>query len=238
MFTCKQLIQMAAAPAVLGLILVAPVQATTVTDGYVGSNAHGWDDVIGDASEFDIQSMNVTVSGSVLTVSVSTNFAGLGDNGLYSGYTYSGNGIGYGDLFLSSGWNPYGSAPYSSDSASNGTVWNYGFSLDDRYMSEGTAGTGTLYSLNSGNNLTDTLLSDNFITGATYRNGQEVAVNTRSGDVTAINSGSWYVDATGKTVNFSVDLAGTGLLGSNIGVRWEMTCANDAIEGGVSTVEF
>ncbi len=239
MFTYKQLTRMLAVPALLGLVLVAPAQAATIMDNYVGSDAHGRGDVIGSASDFNIISMDVTVSGTMLNVSINTNFAGKGDNGLFAADTYSGNGIGYGDLFLSSSWNPYGTAPYSGDNASNGTVWNYGFALDNRYMNEGAAGTGTLYSLNSGNNLTDTLLSNDFIsctTNCIYRDGQAVAVNTGSAGVSAFNSGTWSIDTSTNTVNFQLDLAGTGLLGSNIGVRWGMTCANDAIEGSVSTV--
>jgi hypothetical protein len=240
MFTHKQLIQMIAAPAMLGLIMVAPAQAATVMDNYIGSNDHGYGDVIGSAADFNIISMNVTMSGTMLNVSINTNFAGKGDNRLFASDTYSGNGIGYGDLFLSTSWNPFGTATdsYSGDNANNGTVWNYGFALDNRYMNEASAGTGTLYSLNSGSNATDTLLSNSFIDGsrAIYRDGQAVAVNTASAGVSSFNSGTWDINTATNTVNFQLDLAGTGLLGSNIGVRWGMTCANDAIEGSVSTV--
>ncbi len=233
MFNHKQLIQMVAAPAMLGLILVAPAQATTIMDNYMGSNNHGYGDVIGNTSIYDIQSMNVTVTGSVLNVSISTNFAG--NAGVDSSLVGNG-GIGYGDLLLSSSWNPFGTAPYKYDNASNGTHWTYGLSLDNRWSNSG--GVATLYSLNGNNS--DVLLSNDFIncgSSCYYRDGQAMAVNT-SAAAGIVDTGLWSVDTNNNTVNFSIDLAGTtGLLGaSNMGIHWGMTCANDVIEGGVSTV--
>ncbi len=207
------------------------VNSATITDNYIGADAHGWGDVIGSTSDFDIMSMDVVISGSILTVNISTNFAGKGDDGLFAAYT-GGNGIGYGDLFLSSVWTPDGSAPYATDDAANGTVWEYGFSLDNRWMSEGSAGTGKLYSLDSSDNHSDIKMSDDFLTGATFRNGQEIAVDTAGGNVTALNSGTWSIDAVNSLVSFEVDLTGTSLLSSSaIALHWGPTCANDVIEG-------
>jgi hypothetical protein len=223
-------------------LLTAYAQAnavpTIIADDYVGSDSHGYGDVIGNTSNFQINNMSVELIGTKLSVTISTSFAGKGDNGLFSGYTYDGKGIGYGDLFLSSSWNPYGSAPYSSDNASNGTNWEYGFSLDNRYMNETLSGLGTLYSLNSGDN-SDILLSEDFVKNATFRNGQEVAVDTANGNITAIATSvnSWNIDANNGTVNFLIDLNNTNLLASNqIALRWEFTCANDVIEGAFDNV--
>ena len=229
------------AASVLLAVSALPVQAATVLDAYVGSNDYGRGDVIGAAADFNIMGMDVSVIGSLLTVSINTNFAGKGDDSLYAGINglpnlTNGLGIGYGDLFLSSAWNPFGPSPYVGDNASNGTIWTYGFSLDNRWMNEAAAGTGSLYSLNSGDNTQDALMSDSFLTGGIYRNGQEVAVNTRSNGVAFINNGSWDINVADKTVNFYLDLTGTGLLGSDIAVRWGMTCANDVIEGSVPAV--
>ena len=209
-----------------------PVKSATIIDAYIGSDNHGWGDVIGATSKFDTQSMEVSVTGTVLSVAITSNFAGRGDDGLFASYTVGGTGIGYGDLFLSSSWNPYGTGPdYLSDQASNGTVWSYGFSLDNRWMSESETGTGTLYSLNAGNNLANTLLAEDFMTGATYRNGQEIAVD-RASDVTAISNGIWSIDTGSSTINFSIDLAGTGLLASpDLALHWGPSCGNDVIEG-------
>ena len=212
------------------------VPSTTIMDTYIGSDSHGYGDVIGSTSNFQTYSMDVSLTGSILSVSFHTTFAGKGDDGLFSGYTAGSTGIGYGDLFLSSNWNPYGTAPYTSDDNSTGTLWTYGFSLDDRWMDENTAGTGTLYSLNSGNNNSDILLAEDFMTGAIYRNGQEVAVDTVNGDITAIaGSSSWSIDAANNRVNFLIDLTGTNLLlGNEIALHWGFTCANDVIEGAYS----
>lgn len=160
------------------------VPTTTILDNYEGSDTHGLGDVIGNTDDFQISNMDVSLSGNMLSVSMLTTFAGKGDNHLFSALT-NGYGIGYGDLFLSSSWTPYGSAPYSRDDAYTGTAWSYGFALDNRWMNESTAGTGTLYSLNSSsydndintNNNPDVLLSDEFLSRGTFRNAQEVAVD-------------------------------------------------------------
>jgi hypothetical protein len=230
MYTLNSLSKSVIAATLLSAGAVTPAVAISIADDYIGSANHGYGDVIGATADFDIMGMDISVSGTLLTVSINTNFAGKGNNVLFPSLT-GGVGIGYGDLFLSSAWNPSGAAPYAGDNATNGTVWTYGFSLDNRWMDE-AAGTGsaTLYSLDSGVNTTDALLSQNFLTGGIFRNGQEVAVNTR-GNVTAINSGTWDINVGDKTVNFYIDLAGTNLLGSDIAVHWGMTCANDVIEG-------
>jgi len=216
------------------LLLGAPTaQTAIIMDNYIGANDHGLGDVIGSTGNFQINSMNVEINGTILTVSIDTTFAGKGDSGLFSGLTNGSKGIGYGDLFLSSSWTPVGSPNYEADEASNGTVWSYGFSLDDRWMNEDEDGTGTLYSLGAGNNYTDIKMSDDFLNSGTFRNGQEVAVDRDSDFTTALdNAGSW--DVTANTVDFEIDLAGTGLLaGSELALRWEFTCANDVIEGAV-----
>ncbi len=158
---------------VLATAQPAHTTPTTIADNYIGGDDHGYGDVIG-SNLFNIHSMDVELAGNMLSVSINTNFAGSGDQGLFSDYTYDSNGIGYGDLFLSSSWNPNGVAPYLNDSAANGTTWSYAFSLDDRYTD---GGTGSLYGLNGDNS--DVLLSENFLSGATFRNGQEVAVTVR-----------------------------------------------------------
>jgi hypothetical protein len=78
------------------------VPSTTIMDTYTGSDSHGYGDVIGSTSNFQIDSMDVSLTGSILSVSIDTTFTGNGDDGLFSGYTAGGTGIGYGDLFLSS----------------------------------------------------------------------------------------------------------------------------------------
>ena len=216
--------------------------STQIMDTYEGgssvkSNGSSYGDVIGSTNDFQINYMDASLVGNILHVSIDTTFGGKGDNGLFSGSTYGGDGIGYGDLFLSSSWTPSGSAPYSLDDNTNGTIWTYGFSLDNRYAVENIEHDGTLYSLNSGNNNANALLSDDFLSANDfyYRNGQEVAVD-KSSNVTAINRGTW--DSTVNKVNFEIDLTGTTLLdGNNIALHWGMTCGNDIIEGQYTVPE-
>lgn len=218
--------------AILLSVLSLPASSALINDNYIGANDHGHGDVIGNVNNFEINFLTANIVGSVLTVSINTTFAGKGDDGLFSGLTASGNGIGYGDLFLSSNWNPFGAPGYVNDDADNGTLWSHGFSLDDRYMNENTAGSGVLYSLNSQNNQSDILMSDDFLTSGTFRNNQEVAVDRNSQGVSAVTTGIWSI--TNDTVDFEIDLSGTGLLnGDELAMRWELTCANDVIEGTI-----
>jgi len=202
--------------------------ATIIADNYIGANDHSRGDVIGRTNLFNISGAEVNLVGNTLTVDIYTKFAGRGDDGLFTGLT-GGKGIGYGDLFLANAWSPYGSNPYVHDDHSNGTTWTYAVGLGDNRW-DSTGGSATLYSLNSGNNNTDALLSDDFITGGTYRNGQEVAVDTRDGNVTALSSALWSID--NDYIRFVMDITGTDLLsGNEIAFHWGQTCQNDVIEG-------
>jgi len=104
-------------------------------------------------------------------------------------------------------------------------------------MNEGSSGTGTLYSLTGDN--ADILLTQSFMTGATYRSGQEVAVDRSNSNNTAIaGTSNWNIDAANDRVNFMIDLTGTDLLlGDTIALHWGFTCMNDAIEGAYSVPE-
>jgi hypothetical protein len=224
--------------AALILTLSASLSASPITilDTYVGGDDQGYGDVIGDVNKFGIDSMTVDLVGTSLTVTINTLF---GDNGLgsFSGYTVSGNGIGFGDLFLSStGWDPYGASPYSSDDSSNGTIWDYGISLADRWNKSSTA---SLYSLDTSTLPTqnsDALLSEDFLTGATFRNGQEVAVNT--GTASLLTNTTTFDGNTSGALTFVLDITGTDLVGaSSIGLHWGMTCGNDTIEGAYNVPE-
>ena len=223
----------------VGLALLLPLSASisnaapvTIYDDYIGADDHGWGDVIGSETLFDIHYMEIDLIGNMLSVDIYTNFAGLGHTKLYDTLTFDGSGIGYGDLFLSSEWTPFGVGQYLGDDYNTGTTWTYGFALDDRYAAGG--GIGTLYQLN-GNNNADALLSDDFLSGGTFRNGQEIAVDT-GGDITNIRTGAWTVNA--DHLSFSFDISGTELLnGPEIAVHWGMTCGNDIIEGAAPVPE-
>jgi hypothetical protein len=202
----------------------AQLSHAVILDNYQGGTAAD-KDVIGSEAVYGISSMDVSLFNNQLSVTINTAFSGQA--GVLPGETFNGLGIGYGDLFLSSAWTPFGSAPYKTDDHSNGTIWTYGFSLDNRWSN---AGAGTLYSLNSGNNDADALLTEDFMSVGAFRSGQEVAVDTSSNGVSAVNNGTWSTSA--GEVNFLIDLTGTALENSKyIALHWGMTCANDIIEG-------
>ncbi len=217
--------------------------ANFISDTYHGGNGHGYGDVIGNTALFQIAGAEISLNGSVMTVDIFTNLAGRADEGLFAAYTNTpfgqGRGIGYGDVFLADHWSPFGTGPYANDNHANGTLWQYGFSIDgDRWSDAG--GTGTLYRLNGQSNNANALLTDDFMSGAIFRNGQEVAVD-RAADVTAVATGSWSVTpgplGTGR-ISYTFDIVGTSLWdprGSmDFGLHWAMGCGNDTIEGETS----
>jgi hypothetical protein len=68
--------------------------------------------------DFDVKNMNVSITGSQMTVDIHTNYW-PGAGGLQTDF---------GDLFLSlDDWTPYGETPYFKDTSLNGTVWEYVF---------------------------------------------------------------------------------------------------------------
>ena len=229
---------------VIAMMLSPVARGYDIVDDYVGSNDHGWGDVIGSASQFDVFGADLYSSGSNLLVSVQTNFAGRGDDKLFTSSTETDHsklgginmGIGYGDLFLDSAWNPNGVGPsYLADDYATGTQWGYVFSLDNRWSA--TGGTGNLYALTA--NDPAVLLSDDFLSGGTFRNGQEVAIDPSTASLgPALATGSWFVDAVSKRILFAMDLSATTLsVDSDIALHWNMTCGNDTIEGSATPMK-
>ena len=215
-----------AAALMTGIAATASASPVIIDDHYYGSQDHNHGDVIGRDDLFDTHRAELSQTANTLTVDIFTSFAERAGDGLFADYTFAGTGIGYGDLFLASAWNPAGTAPYLGDSHATGTIWEYGFSLDDRW-SDG--GAGTLFAL-SGSNDDSALTSEDFMSGATYRNGQEIAVDTASNGVSALNGGTW--SANDGYLRFSIDLTGSGLsLTNGIALHWGPTCGNDIIEG-------
>ncbi|HEY8100590.1 MAG TPA: PEP-CTERM sorting domain-containing protein [Burkholderiaceae bacterium] len=217
--------------AAISLASAFSAHAGVITDTYWGADGHGYGDVIGD-STFNINSANVSRVGSLLTITINTNFAGHAGIDTWA----ETNGIGYSDLFLASAWNPYGTdANHTNDNASNGTHWSYGLSLDNRWSN--TGGTFTLYQLNGVNNTDNALLSQDYLscglgTQCYYRNGQEIGVKTTSSTVQNTGlTGTWTV-AADSSITFTLN-TGTSALSqySNLALHWGETCGNDVIEG-------
>ena len=227
---------------VLGVLAYASSAATfPINDTYYGGNDHHYGDIVG-GPVFDVQGASIKRNGTQLTVNIFTNLAGHADEFLYPQYTnrpaskINGRamGIGYGDLFLASQWLPFGNdAHHLQDNNVTGTHWTYGFSIDgDRWTDAG--GTGTFYALTGATNDANALLSNDFLSGATFRDGQEVGVDRASRTVVALGTGSWSVDSTpaNRHLSFVFDVANSALATSpNIALHWAMSCANDTIEG-------
>lgn len=210
-------------------------QAGIITDtganAYWGGNDHKLGDAIG-GSLFDITSANVTLSGTMLSIRIATAFAGHAGTAPYAGP----NGIGYGDVFLGSAWNPVGNDAHNTgDKASNGTKWSYGLNLDNRWNNAG--GSFTLYELNGSTNAKNILNSESFMKctlGAQcwYRDGQATAVKTTSSTVRNTGlTGTWTVTRN-QGMLFNIDVRGTELAGyGDMALHWGQTCQNDVIEG-------
>jgi hypothetical protein len=214
--------------------------AATIADSGVTAY-YGYDnqvnaDVIG-GSTYDISKATITRAGSVLTITINTNFAGKaginptwGKDGL-TGKT--GKGIGYGDVFLSDTWNAAGTSVdhYKTDDATKGTVWDYGFALDNRWNNGG--GNFKLYALNGAKNSDNILNSNSFIncTSCNYRENEETAVNTASKTVKDTGLvGQWAV--TTGALTFTINLSGSELMDySSFAMHWGETCQNDVLEG-------
>lgn len=209
---------------VMLLPLSVEAWAVEVTDKYVGADDHGYGDLIGD-DKFEIQRADVNFKGTELNIDIYTQFAGKADNGIFSGYTQNWEGIGYGDLFLSSAWNPYGDEPYSNDNAKTGTDWEYVLSLNDRWSN--AKQNPQLYQTSEGT----TKLTDDFMTGLAYwRDGQEVGFQPDSSEK-IIKDGLFRVNESAGYITFNVDLAGTRLADNDgIAFHWGQTCGNDVIE--------
>jgi PEP-CTERM motif len=214
-----------------GSVAFAAPVTTTVADGFVG----GQDlpgparDVIGAASNFDIDNMAVTIdrAAGTLKVKIATQWydpAGTGsDFGRYHVET--------GDLFISTnGWAPAGPAPYNTDDASNGESWEYVFDTSNSNIYGGAFGISKTQDEMAG----DPLIVDGLYA---YRDNQEAR---RSGGGTQTGSGGVVWSLAGDNsiafVEYSLLLSDLGLNGNgpiNLGFHWTMTCGNDVIEGQV-----
>lgn len=224
----------------LGAMLSAPsAMAGGISDvgvnSYWGADNHGYGDVIGN-STYDISGATITKVGSVLTITIATNFAGHA--GISPGSAPG--GIGYGDVFLANSWNPFGTDEHHiNDNASNGTKWSYGLNLDNRFSN--TGGTFKLYKLNGATNASNILNSESFITcgtTCTYRDGQETAVKTTSSTVVNTGlTGNWTVTAD-QQIKFTINIASSADLMNftAFAMHWGETCQNDVIEGLVRVV--
>ena len=193
----------------------APV-TQTINDNYWGGNDHGWGDVIGDPSIFDVDRLDITTDGDALQIKVFTKFK--------ESTTAWYKNIKYGDLFISNnGWNPDGTAAnhYISDTYGNGEQWEYVFDTDAN----------KLY----GDDFIIKTTNQEGISG-TFRDGQETrrkegGNQILQNNVVVAQEGAW------NTLLYTLSFSAIGIDytdGYDLGFKWNMTCGNDSIEGGIS----
>jgi PEP-CTERM motif len=202
---------------VVGNVICAPV-TLTIADNYWGADDHGWGDVIGNTSIFDVDHLDVVTDGDSLTVKVFTKFK--------ESSTAWYKNIKYGDLFISNnGWNPDGTAAnrYITDKLGNGEAWEYVFDTDMNMLYGGS------FAIKTSN--------EEGVTG-TFRDAQETrrkkgGTQILENDVVIAQEGAW------NTLLYSLSFSALGLdyRGAyELGFKWNMTCGNDSIEGGIGRV--
>lgn len=251
MITTRQITGVKSAVALAALLLGSAAMAApiVVNDNYIGSEEHGYGDVIGDVNLFGIDSATLNIFGNTLTVVIQTNFVKTsGGIGSFSGYTRNYGdgdypGISLGDLFLADEWTPFTDANsteangYKRDNQSNGTNWDYGFSINASSRKATSGGSGVWYDLQGDTQNSAILSTDSFLSGAIYRNGQAVAVNRDASGIAQLagNSTAFSVNQALGQITFSLNLTGTSLENAEtIGFHWDETCGNDVIEGKIT----
>lgn len=240
-------------------VLETPAAATPLIDtywggidtynGFAGAPGGPDGDVIGPASVFGIDKVDVTrvqtgVATNDLRVVITTNYAGVPGTG-------PADGTGYGALFFKSG----GIAGIPSGAASNADVYtpgkfDYTFAFPSLPGSGNQSGsfnagdtTGGLFALKAGVGAgADVVLSNAGGHFQTYpndpsspyyfRQGQAVQFNNVD-SAGAIDGGTWTIDSLAHTITILIKNE-DGLLGSTLALAWAMTCGNDAILGNVT----
>ncbi len=205
---------------VLGLMVSGQASAVIINDDYWGADGfsnYKDRDRIGYERYYEVFNMEVTFSDLFMTVKVNTNFVNSAANP-------NPQGVDYGDLFISTnGWNPTGSVTdhYRTDNANNGENWEYVFDT-----SEGALYGGGFTILNSNDFFNP---ADNII----FRNGPQEVQRDSGGDQKKGSSVNLASAGYGGFIEYNILLSSLDLTTGDIGLRWAMTCANDAIEGAV-----
>ena len=208
----------------ISLCIAVSVQAYVINDTYWGgtpsSGANA--DIIGTYNQFGIDTMTVTQSGNILTVDINGPF--------FSAYTVNDvYNMQLGSLFLStSGWQPYGTGPYGSDTALNtGTNWAYAFVLNGK--NDATSGSGSLYNvLSSGIVLTNTTGIKGAGQNPRWKEDQLYRYSSGKSQTALGSGGTWSISGNDLIMTFDISPLST----SNLAFDWTMQCGNDVIEGG------
>lgn len=196
-------------------------------------------DVIGDVSKFEVVGARVRREtrdgGDWLTITIESNFIGRSHQGLFSGYTHNGKGVGYGDLFLAAARTPFGAGPhYVADDADNGTQWKFALAFEDSAdrWSNASGGSADLWDLDDTSGNAGLLRADDFMKGsAIYRAAAAVAVDTAASGNGVVGQGTWSSDNLNNLLTYEVDITGTGIADwDGLAMQWQMTCGNDIIQ--------
>jgi hypothetical protein len=207
----------------LGATTCGNAHADTIKDNYIGGAYYNgktypvYQDSLDNDSRFDISKIETTQSSNTMTVDVYTNYTkniGLLDTTL-------------GDLWLSTnGYQNTSKWASTKDTYQTGEQWEYALKLDS-YDTSATQGNLYLYAVSG---TSDYTLAEE--TGTTnFRYGQESLYDTSNG-ATGVLAGTWTLTDYG--ISYSFDLTLLSGLGDELGLRWQMSCANDIIEGEVS----
>jgi hypothetical protein len=211
--------------------------AVVLSDTYIGGNDHGYGDVIG-TSEYQITQATAARAGNLLTVTITTNY-NAADAGLTN----------FGDLFLSSSWNPKGTAAngYKADNFDyvNGTHWQ--FAIKPAGLSGPTStdvgGTAAIYLIDQASDVKLSYVNSPTPSRYVWRDGQPVQVSSTATLLAGQGASSWYFDSdpsgNNNKLSFTFDATGMGLLDGNgwdLAISWAMICANDVIQGDLSQV--
>lgn len=222
-------------------LVPAEAGAYTIEDNYWGGTPNYPSyagDVIGEKDYYDISKMEVSISGSVMTVEVySSFFDKIGSTKILNDKTNMG------DLFIStSGWNPNGTEDnhYQTDTmTTTGTTWDYVVVLDNHGQTAGdgyaTSGIASLYKIQGSGSIEASGLNGLDPNNWVYRDGQLYRFAPGTGS-NLLNEGTWAIadmpDNYDK-LTFTFDI--TDLLAQNTsqewGFHWAMSCGNDVIEG-------
>ncbi len=227
----KYLGLLSAIPIIALSVEIASAVPLTIEDNYIGGkpNSSYWEghDIVGAEEFFSISKMEVDLTDNLLTVSIFTTYF---DNvGKYA--------TEMGDLFISTdGWNPYGTAGYTEDTAANGEKWERVLVLDNHGESFiptlhsgsmiGQSGSVDAYEVKDSN-----IVMSN-APGYAFREGQEVQY--KASGQSKLGSGSWSIyDVDGPESVLKISILSDVLgLGEDIAFHWGFTCGNDVIEGG------
>ncbi|RQW83478.1 MAG: PEP-CTERM sorting domain-containing protein [Geobacter sp.] len=217
------------------------LKAYTIEDNYWGGTpTHNWSarDIIGASEDYDISSMDVTVSGNTMTVTIYSSFFDKVDS-----QTIKTDSTNMGDLFIStSGWNPNTTGSnYSTDTIlTTGTLWDYAVVLDHHGQTAGdgfaSSGTASLYKM-QGNGTVEAsglngLSNDNWV----YRKDQMYRFNPGTNS-TALDEDTWALSDISGTIydklTFTFDISDLldQATSQEWGFHWTMSCGNDVIEG-------